>query len=114
MARRNALFEIKQIEQLALIAGLSAHHGPSPSLRESNRRNHESPKTASPFSTASVKRRRMSTCGPVCSRKQTSADRLVMSQMGHNRTSRPRSRQRLGDIDVDGLDVFSKLPLVSM
>src|SRR5215510_11401723 len=37
-----------------------------------------------------------------------------MSQKCHNRTSRPRSRQRLGDIDVDGLDVFSKLPLVSM
>src|SRR5262249_12113250 len=34
MARRNALFEIKQIEQLALLAGLPAHHGPSPSLRD--------------------------------------------------------------------------------
>src|SRR5262245_54083091 len=76
MARRNALFEIKQIEQLALIAGLSAHHGPSPSLRESSRRNHESPKTASPFSTASVKLgpQPMSTARPLHPRKQTCRD----------------------------------------
>src|SRR6266536_1499377 len=47
IARRNTLFEVKQIEQLALIARLPAHHDPPPSLTESNKtesrvaRNHE-------------------------------------------------------------------------
>src|SRR6266498_639146 len=49
IARRNTLFEVKQIEQLALIARLPAHHDPPPSLIESNRRNHGSPEITSPF-----------------------------------------------------------------
>src|SRR6266542_5574262 len=49
IARRNTLFEVKQIEQLALIARLPAHHDPPPSLTESNRRNHGSPEITSPF-----------------------------------------------------------------
>jgi hypothetical protein len=32
MADRNALFEVEQIEQLALVARLPAHHGKPPSL----------------------------------------------------------------------------------
>jgi hypothetical protein len=35
MTRRNTSFEIEQIEQLALIARLSAHHGKSPPLKAS-------------------------------------------------------------------------------
>jgi hypothetical protein len=54
MVRRNALFEVEQIEKLALIACLTAHHDPPPSLNESSESeswfavNHE------PFSTAST------------------------------------------------------------
>jgi hypothetical protein len=32
MPRRNALFQIEQIEKLALIARLPTHHGKAPSL----------------------------------------------------------------------------------
>jgi hypothetical protein len=32
MADRNTLFEVEQIEQLALVARLPAHHGKPPSL----------------------------------------------------------------------------------
>src|SRR5262249_55870970 len=43
VARRNARFEVKQIEQLALIGLLSPHHDPPPSPKTSSRRNHDSP-----------------------------------------------------------------------
>ena len=36
MARRNAFFEVEQVEKLALIARLPAHHGPPPSPQESD------------------------------------------------------------------------------
>jgi hypothetical protein len=49
MACRNALFQVEQIEQLALIATLPAHHDPPPSLTESDRRNHESPEITNLF-----------------------------------------------------------------
>src|SRR5271155_2905986 len=55
MARRDAPFEIEQIKQLALIAGLSTHHGKPPPPNLSRRRNHCSPKITSPFSTASTR-----------------------------------------------------------
>ena len=55
MARRNALFEVEQIEQLALIARLPTHHGKPPPLKASSRRNHCSPKITSPFSTPSTR-----------------------------------------------------------
>src|ERR1700681_2484233 len=49
MARRNATFEVEQIEQLALIDLLPTHHDPPPSLKPSSRRNHDSPMIASDF-----------------------------------------------------------------
>jgi hypothetical protein len=57
MARWNTLFEIEQVEQLALIARLLSHHGRPPSLTASSRRNHCSPIIASPFSTPSARSR---------------------------------------------------------
>ena len=51
MTSRNALFEVEQVEQLALIARLPTHHGQPPPL---NRRNHCSLMSASPFSTLST------------------------------------------------------------
>src|SRR5271170_496034 len=54
MARRNAPFETEKVEQPALIAGLTTHHGKSPPLNLSSRRNHCSPKITRPFSTASA------------------------------------------------------------
>jgi hypothetical protein len=41
--------QVEQIEQLALIACLSTHHGKPPPLRASRRRNHCSPIIASTF-----------------------------------------------------------------
>jgi hypothetical protein len=49
MTRRNAAFEVEQIEQLALIDLLLAHHEPPPSLKTSGRRNHDSSMIASDF-----------------------------------------------------------------
>src|SRR5664280_240784 len=54
MVRRNAPFEVEQIEQLALIAPLPTHHGKPPPLEASSRRNHGSSIIARPFSTAST------------------------------------------------------------
>jgi hypothetical protein len=54
MTRWNAPFEVEQIKQLTLIARLSPHHGKPPPLNASSRRNHCSPKIASPFSTPST------------------------------------------------------------
>jgi len=54
MARWNAPFQVEQIKQLALIAGLSTHHRKPPPLNASSGRNHCSPKITSPFSTLSV------------------------------------------------------------
>src|SRR4029077_12476728 len=53
VANRDALFEVKQVKQLALIAGLSTHHGNPPPLDASSPRNHCSPISAKPFSTVS-------------------------------------------------------------
>jgi hypothetical protein len=58
MARRNASFEVEQVKQLALVAGLSTHHGKPPPPNLSRRRNHYSPISAKPFSTVSVNNRR--------------------------------------------------------
>ena len=66
MARWNTAFEIEQIEQLALIARLPTHHGKPPPLKPSSRRNHCSPKIASPFSTLSFKTRRPPQRSCVC------------------------------------------------
>ena len=55
MTRRDALFQIKKVKQLALIARLPSHHGKPPSLKGSPRRNHGSPIITSPFSTASTR-----------------------------------------------------------
>src|SRR5262249_27399071 len=46
---RRTLLEIEQVEQLTLIACLPTHHGKPSPPRISNRRNHCSPKIASPF-----------------------------------------------------------------
>src|SRR5512132_1507953 len=53
VALRNALFEIKQVEQLALIPRLPPHHYPTPSPNP-KQRNHSSSRITSPFSTAST------------------------------------------------------------
>jgi hypothetical protein len=55
MARGNAPFEVEQVNQLALIAALSTHHGKPPPPNLVRRRNHCSPISAKPFSTVSVK-----------------------------------------------------------
>src|SRR5262244_2462830 len=49
VVRRNARFEVEQIEQLALIDRLPTHHDPPPSPTTSRRRNHDSPMITSDF-----------------------------------------------------------------
>jgi hypothetical protein len=55
MACRNALFQVKQLEQLALIDRLATHHDRPPSLKASGNRNHDSPIFTRPFSTGSTR-----------------------------------------------------------
>jgi hypothetical protein len=43
-----------RVKQLALVAGLSTHHGKPPPPNPSSRRNHCSPISATPFSTVST------------------------------------------------------------
>jgi hypothetical protein len=45
----HAPFEVKQVEQLALIDLLPTHHNLSPSLKTSSRRNQDSPMIARDF-----------------------------------------------------------------
>jgi hypothetical protein len=54
VASRDAPFEVEQVKQLALNAGLSTHHGKPPPLNASSARNHCSPISAKPFSTTST------------------------------------------------------------
>jgi hypothetical protein len=54
MTSRKALFEVVQVERLALIARLPTHHGKPPPLIASSRRNHCSLMSSSPFSTLST------------------------------------------------------------
>jgi hypothetical protein len=54
MARRNAPFEVEQVEQLALINRLATHHDSPPSLKVSGGRDHDSPIFTRTFSTAST------------------------------------------------------------
>src|ERR1700683_2779306 len=54
MPCRNSPFEVEQVKQLALITSLLTHHGKPPQPNPSSKRNHRSPKIASPFSTPSV------------------------------------------------------------
>jgi hypothetical protein len=54
VASRDASFEVEHVKQLALIAGLSTHHGKPPPLDTASARNHCSPKITSPFSTTST------------------------------------------------------------
>src|SRR5271169_3721385 len=54
MALWNASFEVEQVKKLALVAGLSTHHGKPPPPNLSRQRNHCSPISAKPFSTAST------------------------------------------------------------
>jgi len=49
MAFWDALFEVEQIEQLALIDRLPTHHDPPPPLKPSTKRNHDSPIITSDF-----------------------------------------------------------------
>jgi hypothetical protein len=49
MVLRNALLEVEQIEQLALIDRLPTHHDPPPPLKPSTKRNHDSPVITSDF-----------------------------------------------------------------
>ena len=49
MARWNAPFEVEQVKQLALIAGLSTHHDKSPPLDAASARNHCLTISAKPF-----------------------------------------------------------------
>src|SRR6185437_1079305 len=51
----NAPFEVEQLKQLALITSLLTHHSKPPQPNPSSRRNHCSPKIASPFSTPSTR-----------------------------------------------------------
>jgi hypothetical protein len=55
MARWNAPFEIEKVKQLALIAALPTHHDPTPSLKPSTKRNHDSPIISTTFSTLSAR-----------------------------------------------------------
>jgi hypothetical protein len=56
MTCRNALFEIEQVEQLALIARLPTHHWQTSARRKPpTRRNHRSLEFTSPFSTVSAR-----------------------------------------------------------
>jgi large subunit ribosomal protein L30 len=54
MARWNAPLEVEQVKKLALVAGLSTHHGKPPPPNLSRRRNHCSPICAKSFSTVST------------------------------------------------------------
>jgi hypothetical protein len=54
MARWNALLEIEEVKQPALIAALPTHHDPTPPLKPSTKRNHDSPIISTTFSTVSV------------------------------------------------------------
>jgi hypothetical protein len=49
MPRRNAAFEVEEIEQLALIDRLPTHHDSPPPLKASTKRNHDSPIITSDF-----------------------------------------------------------------
>src|ERR1700722_17453581 len=49
MAFRDALLEVEEIEQLALIDRLPTHHDPPPPLKASTKRNHDSPIISSDF-----------------------------------------------------------------
>src|SRR6478672_6989808 len=49
MAFRDALLEVEEIEQLALIDRLPTHHDPPPPLKASTKRNHDSPIITSDF-----------------------------------------------------------------
>src|SRR4029077_12126664 len=49
MAFRDALLEVEEIEQLALIDRLPPHHDPPPPLKASTKRNHDSPIITSDF-----------------------------------------------------------------
>jgi hypothetical protein len=49
MALRDALLEVEEIEQLALIDRLPTHHDPPPPLKASTKRNHDSPIITSDF-----------------------------------------------------------------
>ena len=51
MTRRNAPFEIEKVKQPALIAALPTHHDPTPPLKTSTKRNHNSPIISTTFST---------------------------------------------------------------
>ena len=49
MAFRDALLELEEIEQLALIDRLPTHHAPPPPLKASTKRNHDLPIITSGF-----------------------------------------------------------------
>jgi hypothetical protein len=49
VAFRDALFEVEEIEELALIDRLPTHHDPPPPLKPSTKRNHDSPMITSDF-----------------------------------------------------------------
>src|SRR5579863_57824 len=55
VARRNTPFEVEQVKQLALVAGMPTHHDPTSSLKPSTKRNHDSTIISTTFSTASVR-----------------------------------------------------------
>lgn len=57
MTRWNAPFEIEKVKQPALIAALPTHHDPTPPLKTSTKRNHDSPIISTTFSTVSVNSR---------------------------------------------------------
>jgi len=54
MTRWDAPFQVEHVKQMALVACLPTHHGKSPPLIVSSRRNHCSSKITSPFSTPSA------------------------------------------------------------
>src|SRR5262249_9389196 len=58
MVPRNTTFEVEEIEQLALIDILPAHHDPPPLPRTSGRRNHDSSTTTSDFFNSIGQKRR--------------------------------------------------------
>jgi hypothetical protein len=49
MAFRNALLEVEEVEKLALIDRLTTHHHPTPPLKPSTKRNHDSSVITSDF-----------------------------------------------------------------
>src|SRR5262249_33267019 len=96
MARRNATFEVEEIEQLALIDLLPTHHDPPPPPRTSGRRNHDSHITTRDFFN-SIGQKRKGSCRAIlvrfhrdCVAKHSLRGGLNRDSVGRDGDSRGR------------------------